>query len=294
MMPDITDGRNIVWIASYPKSGSTWLRCLLTAIMFPEDPLDINRLIGGSYQLDRQALDDHSAIESANMSFDELIPYRADFHRSLAEQADGMLFLKTHNRYLGPDDNGVLFPGEISRGAIYVVRDPVDIIPSLAHHEGRDFAWTVDRLNDCGATLNRWPDKTSPSLPEWMDNWSGHVASWLDQTAIPICLVRYEDLHQNAHETFAKVLAFCGIATSAAQIDTAIQACALSRLKEKEISSPFREAVTSTRPFFRSGTIGEGHRKISSAALESILYNHIGQMERLGYGQRSLATSARQ
>ena len=51
MTQNIPDGRNIIWMASYPKSGSTWLRCLLTASLFPEDPLDINRLIGGSHQL---------------------------------------------------------------------------------------------------------------------------------------------------------------------------------------------------------------------------------------------------
>lgn len=291
MTHDIPDDRNIIWIASYPKSGSTWLRCLLTASLFPEEPLDINRLIGGSHQLGRQALDDHCAIDSAHMTFEELIPYRAALHRSLAEEAGETLFLKTHNCYVPSDDGAGLFPQEASRGALYVVRDPVDIIPSLAHHEGRDLAWTMARLSDRDATLNRWPNKTSSSLPEWMDSWSSHVAGWLDQSEIPICLVRYEDLHRNGHDTLARVLEFCGVAHTPAKIDAAIQSCTMAQLKGKEARSSFREAAVSTRPFFRSGTIGDGYRTIGSEDLQEIWHIHGSQMARLGYGRKPVAAA---
>ena len=292
MTQNIPDGRNIIWIASYPKSGSTWLRCLLTASLFPEEPLDINRLIGGSHQLGRQALDDYCAIDSAHMRFDELVPYRAALHRYLAEEAGEAMFLKTHNCFVPPKDGGGLFPQEASRGALYVVRDPVDIIPSLAHHEGRDLVWTVARLGDREATLNQWTDKTSTSLPEWMDSWSGHVASWLDQTSIPICLVRYEDLHDKSHATLARVLEFCGIAHSPATIDAAIRSCAITQLKDKEARSPFREAVSSARPFFRSGTIGDGHKTFGTHELQAFRRTHGSQMHRLGYGPHPAATTA--
>lgn len=61
-------GRTIIWLASYPKSGNTWLRALLTAYLAPDQPLDLAALTGAPVQLDRQALDDACGIASAETS----------------------------------------------------------------------------------------------------------------------------------------------------------------------------------------------------------------------------------
>lgn len=278
-----SQARTIIWLASYPKSGSTWLRSLLTAAMFPDEPLDINALIGGPMQIDRQLLDDQCGIDSAHLSYDELIPYRANLHHALAQNATTPLFLKTHDCFARSANGQCLFPAQASAGAIYIVRDPIDIVPSLAHHEGRDLAWTCARISDPAATLNKWPDKSAALLPEWMNSWSGHVASWMGQSEFPVCLVRYEDLHRKPQETLASVLGFAGLACSTNQIHRAIEACAIGRLQEQERQTRFREAAVSTRDFFRNGIVGDGRATMDAGTLERFCQDHGEWMARLGY-----------
>lgn len=275
--------RTIIWLASYPKSGSTWLRSLLTAAMFPDEPLDINALVGGPMQIDRQLLDDQCGIDSAHLSCDELIPYRASLHHALAQEATGPLFLKTHDCFARSASGQCLFPAEASGGAIYIVRDPIDIVPSLAHHEGRDLAWTCARISDPTATLNSWPDTAATLLPEWMNSWSGHVASWMGQSELPVCLVRYEDLHRKPHETLASVLGFAGLACSTEHVYRAVEACAIDRLQEQERNNRFREAAVSTRHFFRHGIVGDGRATIDARTVEQLCHDHGEWMARMGY-----------
>lgn len=282
----------IIWLASYPKSGNTWLRSLLTAYLLPDEPLDLQALIGGPIQLQRQVLDDHAAISSAEMGFDELLPYRSALHKSLTGAGEGTFFVKTHDAYARSSDGVRLLPPTASAGAIYLVRDPLDIVPSLAHHEGRDLDWTVARMADPQATLNQWPDRTSPSLPERMGCWSGHVASWLEQTDIPVLLLRYEDLHADPVAALTRVSGFSGLPIDTADIAHAVESCSLHRLQTLEHKSGFREAPSAERRFFRSGMVGAGQQQLSTDQRNRMIAIHKQQMERLGYDTQANPSKA--
>lgn len=277
------DDCTIVWLASYPKSGNTWLRSLLHACLDPDKTLDLNNLGGGPVHLVRQTLDDYCAISSGEMLPEELIPYRADLHMHLAMQCTFPAFIKTHDAYTLDRTGQPLFPTQTSAGAVYITRDPVDIIPSLAHHEGRDTQWTIDRLADPQAALNQWADKSSTALPEFTGSWSGNVASWLEQTDIPVLHIRYEDMHADPAEALQKVLDFCGLEVGQHRIAEAVAACSFDRLKRLESEQGFREKTSSERAFFRSGKVGEGRASLSVDQRQSIIATHREWMEKLGY-----------
>ena len=100
--------------------------------------------------------------------------------------------LKVHDAYLLTDLGEPLFPADVSRGVIYLVRDPRDIAVSYAHHCGIPPAASVKRINNPVAGLARkhpWLQVT-----QRVGGWSNHVRSWADQADIPILVVRYEDL----------------------------------------------------------------------------------------------------
>lgn len=276
----------LIWLASYPKSGNTWLRSLLTAYLAPNGPLDLNSLVGKQFNLDRQLLDDYAGISSADFSREELLPYRAALHRHLAFGADtDLLFLKTHCLFEKTRDGQELFPATAGAKAVYLARDPRDIASSLAAHEGRDIEWALRRMSDPASTLDEWPDRISPQLPQYTSTWSAHVTSWLDQRSMPVHLLRYEDLLQAPERGFASVLAYCGLGIDEARLTDAIESTSFERLQAKEKETGFGEAPASATEFFRSGKALQGENILSPEQLARIETEHALAMRRLGYRQ---------
>lgn len=277
-------GRSIVWLASYPKSGSTWLRALLTASLCPDEPVDLNRLVGASVVFERAGLDEHAAIDSAHHPLNELLPYQSHFHCAVGREQGGPLFIKTHSAFRSAPDGIDLFPREASAGAIVIVRNPLDIVASYAHHEGKPIEAIVARMADTAATQDAWGDRASKALPQLIGDWSGNVASWLDQQAMPVCLMRYEDMLADPHRELARVLAFSGLERDPNTIRQAVDLCSFARLSEAEANAGFVEKPSQSRSFFRSGEAGRGASELTERQLAGVLSAHGAMMGRLGYG----------
>lgn len=276
-------GRSIIWLASYPKSGSTWLRALLTACLCPDEPLDLNQLVGASVVFERAALDDHAAIDSAHHSVDELLAYQSDYHCAIARDLQGPVFIKTHSAFRSTPDGIDLFPREASAGAIVIVRNPLDIVGSYAHHEGKPADAIIARMAASDACQDAWDDRISKALPQRIGDWSGNVASWLDQRAMPVCLVRYEDMVADTQAALVRVLEFSGIGQSEEAVQRAVEACRFAQLSAAEARGGFVEKPSQMRRFFRTGEAGRGIRELDARQAATILSDHRAVMERLGY-----------
>ena len=162
-----------------------------------------------------------------------------------------MRFVKVHDAYtLTPKGEPLLAGRRGADAAIVIVRDPRDVAPSLANHNRSSIDKAIAFINDkdaafCGRT-NRQPNQLRQRLP----GWSTHVGSWLDQTDIPVHLVRYEDLTADSAGTFARALAFAGRPAAAEQIARAIEFAAFAQLQAQEREKGFREAPRSGRDAF--------------------------------------------
>lgn len=279
----LDNGRHLVWLASYPKSGNTWLRAMLTAFLEPESEVMLDRLVGRNSFLDRQALDDFAGIDSAQLSADELIPYQAMQLRAANEEACEAFFCKTHSARLAASDGTPLFPADATAGAILIVRNPIDIVPSYAHHEGKHFDRIIAMMGDEEAGLDLWSGKRSANLPQVMGSWSSHSASWADCDDFPVLVLRYEDLLDDPAGGLAKVLGFVGLEFDEAQLAAAVLEAQFDRLKQHEAAAGFAEKPSETREFFRSGTSGDGAMQLSDQQIEEVLRKHAGVMRRFGY-----------
>ena len=276
-------GRNLVWLASYPKSGNTWLRSLLTAYLLPEGEFSLNAMLGEQDPFDRQLLDDHAGISSSDLLSHELIPYQAQLHRDMARESEHWRLIKTHSAYLTSDSGEALFPASASAGAIVIVRNPLDIVPSYAHHEDKGFDWVINHMRAENVGTDQWSHRGSPMLPQKMGSWSTNVESWLSQSEIPTLLLRYEDMHQDAAGCLGDVLQFCGIDIDEKAIANAVERCSIKRLREDELEGGFSERPSTERTFFRAGVIGDGKRNLSHDQIEMILTDHGRVMEIAGY-----------
>jgi aryl sulfotransferase len=282
--------RSLVWLASYPKSGNTWLRAMLTHLLHaPGETFSVNALAGGITGGDRHALDDACAISSAEMTPAELLPYRALLHRQMAAEATAPFFVKTHDQYTCAADGTPLFPADASRSVIYIVRNPLDVALSFAHHSQQDLDATIARMADSRATLNVWPDRISDFLPVHLGRWSDHVAGWTQQKAIPVCLIRYEDMLADPAAALARVAAASGIDTTPEAIAAAARASSLESLQAREAAEGFSEKPANMPAFFRSGRAGEWTSALTEAQVARIVADHRGQMAALDYLPPSIA-----
>lgn len=281
---------SIVWLASYPKSGNTWLRAMLTHLLHnPGKDFSVNALAGGIEGGDRHALDDACAISSAEMTAAELLPYRALLHRQMAAETAAPFFVKTHDQYACAANGTALFPADASRAAVYIVRNPLDVALSFAHHSQHAIDETIARMADPGAMLNVWPDRISDLLPVHLGHWSDHVARWTTQTAIPLCLLRYEDMLADPAAALARVAKIAGLDATHAAIAAAAESSSIAALQAREAIEGFTEKPANMPNFFRSGRAGEWTAALTAAQAGRIVADHHERMALLDYLPSSIA-----
>ena len=274
----------LVWLASYPKSGSTWLRAVLTNYLREDaEPASINALIGRPLAGDRDAFDETLGLESSDMTQDEVLRYRPLFHTTLADELPSPTFVKVHDAYLRLPCGTALFPPAATAGVIYQVRNPLDVAVSYAHHRNKPLDDTVQWMNDPAAAESGDPTKGSPRLREPLTTWSGHVTSWLDQDALPLHVARYEDLLADPHAGFGRIVRFAGLEWDGARLARAIDHSAFPRLAAQEAESGFHEKQPTAPSFFRAGVAGSWRTALSTRQVRALVDAHGPVMERLGY-----------
>jgi len=274
----------LVWLASYPKSGNTWVRAFLTAYLGDGAVPDLNALAGAPAAASRERFDAWLGLSSSDMTPAEIARHLPAFHAALAEVAAGpeTRLVKTHAAALGPD--GPLFQAGHGARAIYIVRDPRDVAVSYAHHDATGLDRIVHRLADPGHMQDRWDDQISPGLPQPVGSWSAHVAGWLDCAALPVHRVRYEDLLASPEATFAGLLNAAGLVPDRCRLARAIRASRFESLKAQERAAPFRERQPTADGFFRVGIAGGWRGRLTAAQARAICEVHGEIMARLGYG----------
>ncbi|MDO9494362.1 MAG: sulfotransferase domain-containing protein, partial [Nocardioides sp.] len=145
---------DILWLASYPKSGNTWMRILLTNYLGDsEHPADINALEGGGISSSRDLFDNSVGVRSASLPPETVERLRPEVYRVVGRSVETTMRMKAHDAYHRVPGGEPLFPADVSRGAVYLVRDPRDVAVSQAHHAGSSVEAAVSRLNDPDAAL---------------------------------------------------------------------------------------------------------------------------------------------
>lgn len=285
-----------IWLASYPKSGNTWMRVLLANLSAERDEgADINNLVlRGGIASARGPFEQLTLVDSGLLTLDEVDELRPRVYEALASDPtddDGapmedaeVRFVKVHDAYSRlPSGEPLLGGARAASGAILIVRDPRDVTSSLAHHSGIDLDEAISFMSEHQANFCGKRDRQSNQLRQKLFSWSGHIESWLDQSDIPLHLVRYEDLQSSPVATLGAVLDFAQIPTSACAIERAVRLSAFDNLAAQERDKGFREAPHHGRRFFRRGESGVWRNDLDPAQAARIECNHGAVMQRLGY-----------
>ena len=274
----------IIWLASYPKSGNTWFRVFLANLLGDSDePASINRLGKTPIASSRLLFDDEIGFEASDLTADEIDRLRPELYIHLAQKVSGPVFMKIHDAFLYLDDNRPLIPQDATAGALYFIRNPLDVAVSFAHHSGWDYDTTISRMADDGFTSCEKKDRLHNQLRQKLLSWSGHAESWVDQTPFDVQVVRYEDMLQNPFETFATASRVVGLDPSDDEILRALEHSSFQRLRAQEEAEGFIEKHPSASTFFRSGKIGSWREELNCAQVRRIVHDHGQVMRRFGY-----------
>jgi hypothetical protein len=298
-----------VWLASYPKSGNTWLRMLIANLSAPEGkPVDINDLPErGGIASARGPFDHLLLIESGLLTHDEIDALRPRVYEELArgaeddeydapQEAPPVRFVKAHDAYtLTPNGEPLLAGRRGADGAVLIVRDPRDVVPSLANHQGTSIDAAIDFMTDVDAAFCTKPGRQHNQLRQQLLGWSGHAASWLDQTDVPVLIVRYEDLQADTPAALRRVLDFAGRPATDQDIRSAAAFASFEELSRQERERGFREAPRPHRAgnFFRRGQAGAWRDELTAEQVARIEAAHAPMMRRLGYELTSAPALAR-
>ncbi len=271
----------ILWLASYPKSGNTWMRAFLANHFANRArPVPVNRLpdyaIGDNFRIHYARVGGRPAEE---LTEEDLRALRPLVHRWFAAARGETAIVKTHS-LLGWVDGAPLITEEVTAGALYIVRNPLDVAVSFAHHYQTGYGEAVEAL--CR------PDNYLPASDrlfiQYIGSWSQHVRSWTETPGLPRLVVRYEDMLQRPVRTFKTVVRFLGLPEEPARLRKAIRFSSFEQLRAQEQREGFVEARPDRRvPFFRSGRRGVWRRTLTPGQVARIVEAHGPVMRRLGY-----------
>jgi aryl sulfotransferase len=275
--------KRLVWLASYPKSGNTWVRLFLEAYRHPDRALDINSIDISLHAGHRDLFDQVIGLEASDLIPAEIDRYRPDVYRQLAVEAEEPLFIKVHDGWRYNADGAPLFPSEVTAATIYIVRDPRGVAPSFANHYHLSLDAAIERMAKTGYGITARADRLPAQLPQPMGSWSQHVAGWLDQRDLPLHRVRYEDLHAAPLATFAGILAAAGLTVDEQRLAVALAQSRFDRVQGQEATTGFKERLMGAPTFFRRGQLESWRKELTPAQSERIVHDHAEMMQRLGY-----------
>ncbi|HEY7688256.1 MAG TPA: sulfotransferase domain-containing protein [Dongiaceae bacterium] len=279
----------ILWLASYPRSGNTWLRAFLhNYLRNSAQPHDINRLRELT-TLDSDArwyrMFDPRPCES--LTKEEAAALRPKVHQAITQSRPDTVFVKTHSA-LVVDRGTPTITSDCTAGAVYIVRNPLDVAVSYSVHYGVS-------LDEAVAAMNRPHNQSTANQPnfvyEFFGSWSENVESWTERETKGIHVIRYEDMREASDKTFGGVIEFLGLPVNPARLRRAIENSAFPILQAQEKQAGFRERSLKSENFFRAGRSGEGRERLDAAQIQSLCQAHEVQMRRFGYWPSADATS---
>lgn len=276
--------KKIIWLASYPKSGNTWFRIFLSNLLSKENhPVDINNLFATPIASNRELFDEATGLSSSDLTPLEIDNLRPGVYEYAARNSNEILFQKVHDAWLKTESGEPMFSSKVTKSVVYFVRNPLDVAVSFSNHLSKSLKSTVKIMADDGYSFGSTSDRLHLQLRQRLLSWSNNIKSWVDESNLPIIVLRYEDMKSDTLASFSKVLRFIDIKASEDEILEAIGFSDIREMQKQEAEKGFKEKPANATLFFRKGEAGSWRKELSDDLVKQICADHRELMLRYGY-----------
>ena len=263
----------IIWIASYPKSGNTWVRSIISSYFFTDNgDFDFNLLKNISLYPGPKYF--KNKINKPG----EVSLFWESSQKNIVSK-EKQTFLKTHNALIAL--NNRLFTSEkTSLGAIYIVRDPRNILSSLKnHYDFKDYNEAFEFMKNKKKYIWDIRKNNDYSGFQFLGSWQEHYKSWIKNQKFKTLLVKYEDLERDCYSTSLKLIQYILLLKGkASKVDEkklfrSIESTKFDVLKKKENDFGFDESIKVNdinKSFFFLGPENKWQKKLPNDILKKI------------------------
>tara|TARA_Y100000816_G_C26068158_1_gene561500 strand:- start:134 stop:982 length:849 start_codon:yes stop_codon:yes gene_type:complete len=280
----------IFWIASYPKSGNTWLRTLISSYYYSNDGFYTQELIKQIGQFPEKKYfesfeyDPKSVIGTSNF----WIKAQEKINRDKK-----LRFFKTHNVF-GKINNNPFTSKENSIGCIYIVRDPRNVITSLSNHYELDYEKSLEWMTNHKKYIYDNRGENDYGNFQFISSWSNNYKSWKIQRDVPIKIVRYEDLLEKTYEVTKDIIGFINktskihVKIDIKKLKNSVNSTLFVKLKKLEKNNGFSEAIFSKKknkmiPFFNLGPDNNWEKILNKSFADKLCNIFAEDLLELGY-----------
>lgn len=277
----------IVWIASYPKSGNTWVRSFLTSYYFCEKGLfDIQKL--------------NSIQDYPNKQFFKNEVKKGEIHKHWEQSQKDLCdqkkirFLKTHNSFITAFGKDFTSP-KYSLGVVYIIRDPRNVITSVKNHNDfKTYDEALQLMQNDNAILTDYKHLNNHAKTIIVNSWRINYQSWLNNNSLRRLTIRYEDLITNPKQTFRDIVVFinaiCKFNDNFDQkkFDNSLKTTNFKSLQSLEEEGKFTENVYSQNDkrkikFFNQGPDNNWKKNLSEDLIEKMNSFYKNDLQKFGY-----------
>ena len=272
----------IIWLASYPKSGNTWVRSLLSAYYYSKN---------GNFNFELlKNIDVYPQQKYFDVKIDK--PGEINSYWDISQEKiiskKKIKILKTHNSLLELNGKNFTKP-QYTLGIIYIVRDPRNVITSLKNHYDLDYEQSLDFMLNEKKYIYDIREKNDYADFHFLSSWSNHYKSWINNNLFKKMVIKYEDLENNTYKTLKNLIIYINNLQQInekideVKINNCIKTTNFEILKHKEKKEGFPENVYSQKTkkkidFFHLGSKNkwreivpkEFHEKINNIFKEDL------------------------
>ena len=281
-----------IWLASYPKSGNTLVRALLSSYFFSKDGIFNFKLIKNIKQFPNAGLFENLGIDIGNDK--EVVKNYIKAQESI-NQKNSIQFLKTHS-YLFNIDNNPFTDLNNTLGTIYIVRDPRNVVTSYAHHNNITVEESFFRMTNSvhyGGDIKSKHEADRAKV--YLGSWSSNFNSWKSFEPVgKYLLIKYEELISNKEETFLKILKYIhelkkiNFAPDNKKLKNILESTTFEKMKSEEEKVGFSESKTILKtgekiPFFNLGPKNKWQNILEPKIIKKIENSFNVEMKELGY-----------
>ena len=240
----------IIWIASYPKSGNTWVRSLLSTYLYSE-----NGIFNFSLLKKILKFPSKKYLEYFTKDFSDIKKiseyWIAAQERINLQNENKSIFLKTHSALCTLEKNPFTNKKN-TQAVIYIVRDPRNVITSVGNHFSMNIDESYNFMIDSNRilTADKWGSNNF-GISDVLGSWGDHYKSWKNIKFAPILIVKYENLMNDTKKSLIEIInflqKFSNIKIDNKKISKTVESCNFENLRNMEKNEGFNEAAYSEK-----------------------------------------------